>query len=91
MLSKNINFLNFKIKKKSKQINLKLKSILKKNNHVIQSLRKSYKDSYNSRNLKSLNKNFDYRIIGMGGSILGAQAIYDFLRKRIKKNFFFYK
>ncbi len=89
MLSKNINFLNFKIKKKNKKINLKFKSILKKNNHVIQSLRKNYKDSYNSKNLKSLNKNFDYRIIGMGGSILGAQAIYDFLRKRIKKNFFF--
>ena len=89
MLSKNINFVNFKIKKKNKKINLKLKSILKKNDGVIQSLRKTYKDSYNYKNLRSLKKNFDYRIIGMGGSTLGAQAIYDFLRQKINKNFFF--
>ena len=89
MLSKNIKFVNFKIKKKNKKINLKLKSILKENNGVIQSLRKTYKDSYNHKNLRSLKKNFDYRIIGMGGSTLGAQAIYDFLRQKIKKKFFF--
>jgi Glucose-6-phosphate isomerase len=28
-------------------------------------------------------------IIGMGGSILGAKAIYDFLKHKIKKNFIF--
>jgi glucose-6-phosphate isomerase len=28
-------------------------------------------------------------VIGIGGSSLGAQAIYDFLRHKIKKNFFF--
>ena len=89
MLSKNINFVNFKIKKKNKKINLKLESILKKNDGVIQSLRKTYKDSYNYKNLRSLKKNFDYRIIGMGGSTLGAQAIYDFLRQKINKKFFF--
>ena len=89
MLTKNINFINFKIKKKNKKINLKLKSILKENNAVIQSLRSTYRDSYNKKNFKSLNKNFDYRIIGMGGSTLGAQAIYDFLKTKIKKKFFF--
>ena len=56
MLSKNINFVNFKIKKKNKKINLKLNSILKKNDGIIQSLRKTYKDSYNYKNLKSLKK-----------------------------------
>jgi len=89
MLTKNINFINFKIKKKNKKINLKLKSLLKENNAVIQSLRSTYRDSYNKKNLKFLNKNFDYRIIGMGGSTLGAQAIYDFLKTKIKKKFFF--
>ena len=88
MLTKNINFINFKIKKKNKKINLKLKSLLKENNSVIQSLRSTYKDSYNKKKFKSLNKNFDYRIIGMGGSTLGAQAIYDFLKIKIKKKFF---
>ena len=77
------------IKRKNKKIELILNTILKKNNHVIQSLRKTYKDSYNYKNLSSLNKNFDYRIIGMGGSSLGAQAIYDFLKHKIKKKFEF--
>ena len=89
MLTKNINFINFKIKKKNIKINLKLKSLLKENNAVIQSFRSTYRDSYNKKNFKSLNKNFDYRIIGMGGSTLGAQAIYDFLKIKIKKKFFF--
>ena len=89
MLSTNINFINFKIKKKSKKINKKLNSILKENDTVIQSLRKTYKDSYNFKNIKSLSKNFDYRIIGMCGSTLGAKAIYDFLREKIKKKFIF--
>ena len=89
MLSKNINFFNFISRKKNKKVSLKLNSILKKNDNVIQSLRKTYKDSYNKKVLKYFNKNFDFRIIGMGGSTLGAQAIYDFLRKKIKKNFFF--
>ena len=89
MLSKGINFLNFKIKKKEKKIDLKLKLILNENNQVIQSLRKTYKDSFNKKKLKSLDKTLEYRIIGMGGSTLGAQAIYDFLKKKIKKKFSF--
>ena len=93
MLTKNINFINFqnkkKDKKKDKKINLKLKSILKENSTIIQSFKNTYRDSYNNKNLKSLNKKFDYRIIGMGGSTLGAHAIYDFLKIKIKKNFFF--
>ena len=89
MLSKNIKFINFKLKKKNKKAELILKSILKKNDNIIQSLRKTYRDSYNYKNLRTLNKNFDFRIIGMGGSTLGAQAIYDFLKKKIKKKFYF--
>ena len=41
MLNSNINFTNFKVKKKSKKLNLELKNILKKNNEVIQSLKKT--------------------------------------------------
>ena len=89
MLTKNINFINFQNKKKNKKINLKLKSIIKENNAIIQSLKNTYKNSYKNKSLKSLNKKFDYRIIGMGGSTLGAQAIYDFLKIKVKKNFFF--
>ena len=89
MLTKNINFINFQNKKKNKKINLKLKLIIKENNAIIQSLKNTYRNSYKNKSLKSLNKKFDYRIIGMGGSTLGAQAIYDFLKIKIKKKFFF--
>ena len=89
MLTSNINFISFNIKKKTKSIKLKLKSILKENNHIVQSLRRSYKDTYSRKTISIFRKKFDYRIIGMGGSILGAQAIYDFLKKKIKKKFYF--
>ncbi|MDC3031078.1 glucose-6-phosphate isomerase, partial [Candidatus Pelagibacter sp.] len=35
-------------------------------------------------------KYLNYRVIGMGGSLLGTKAIYDFLKKKIKKNFYFF-
>ena len=89
MLTNNINFENFNIKKKTKAIKIKLKLILKKKNHVINSLSRSYRDSYSYKKISIFNKKFDFRIIGMGGSILGAQAIYEFLKKKIKKNFYF--
>ena len=89
MFTKNISFKNFLIKKKNPVLKKKLSLILNKKNQVICSLLKSYKDSFNKKNLKHFKKNFDYRIIGMGGSTLGAQAIYDFLKKRIKKHFVF--
>ena len=89
MLTKNINFINFQNKKKNKIISNKLKFILNENNEVIQSLSKNYTNSYNNRIFKIFKKTFNFRIIGMGGSILGAQAIYDFLKDKIKKKFYF--
>ncbi len=89
MFTKNISFKNFLINKKKLVIKKNLNSILNEKNQVIKSLSKSYKDSFNKKNTKHFNKKFDYRIIGMGGSILGARAIYDFLKKKIKKNFTF--
>ena len=89
MFTKNISFKNFFIKKKNFSVKKNLNLILKKKNQVISSLSKSYKDSYSKKNTKHFNKKFDYRIIGMGGSTLGAQAIYDFLKKKIKKKFIF--
>ena len=77
MFTSNINFLNFRIKKKT-NVKKDLKFILRENNQVIQSLGKSYKNKFNNKSLKHFKKKLDYRIIGMGGSTLGAQAIYDF-------------
>ena len=89
MLTKNINFKNFRIKKDRKSIIKKLKAILYENSQVIQSLKKTYKDNFSIKNSKLFNKKLDFRIIGMGGSTLGTQAIYNFLKKNIKKKFYF--
>ena len=90
MFTQNISFKNFLIKEKKLTVKKNLNLILKEKNQVISSLSKSYKDSFSKKNIKHFNKKFDYRIIGMGGSTLGAQAIYDFLKKKIKKNFLFF-
>ncbi len=89
MLTNNINFINFKVKKKKSNVKKYLKLILKENNQIILSLSKKYKNNFNKKLTKFFKKELDYRIIGMGGSSLGAQAIYDFLKSKIKKNFIF--
>jgi len=89
MLTRNIDFKNFKIKKNPQKVKKELKKLLKENNEVIKSLRKTYKNSYNRKLVNKYNKSLNYRVIGMGGSTLGTQTIYDFLRKKIKKNFSF--
>ena len=47
MLTRNIDFKNFKIKKDTQKVKKKLKKLLQENNEVIKSLRKTYKNSYN--------------------------------------------
>lgn len=53
------------------------------------SLSKKFKFSFEIKDLKEFKKYKYVVIIGMGGSILGAEAIYNFLEKKIKKKFFF--
>ena len=89
MLTTGINFTNFKIKKKLPVVKKNLTSILKKKNEVLISLSQDYKSSFNKNFLHKYKKSDNYRIIGMGGSTLGAQTIYDFLNNRIKKSFIF--
>ena len=89
MFTKKINFKTFIIKKFNKEISKDLNLILKEKNKVIESLSTSYKYSYNKAIISKIKKYKDVRVIGMGGSILGTEAIYDFLRDKIKKNFYF--
>ena len=56
---------------------------------LLSSFEKNYKFSYSRKLIKKLKKSKIYILVGMGGSILGAKAIYSFLKKKIKKNFFF--
>jgi len=89
MITSGINFINFKIKKKSKIIKNFFFSLLKKKNEVINSLSKEYKNSFNKKAINKYKKVSNYQIIGMGGSTLGAQAIYDFLNHKIRSKFNF--
>jgi len=89
MLTKNINFKNFLNKKNSKKIKNDLNVFLKENTEIYKSLSTNYRNNYSNKIIKKLKKYFDVRIIGMGGSILGTEAIYDFLKNKIKKNFYF--
>ncbi len=89
MLTKGINFINFKKKHKNQSTKKKLLSIISENNQIIQSLGKNYKYSFKKKDLNKYKKNFNYRVIGMGGSSLGTKAIYDFLKYKIYKKFQF--
>ena len=89
MITSGIFFKNFKIKKKSLKIKKKLEKFIVENNSIAQSLKRNYQDFFKKKELKKY-KNFkNIRVIGMGGSSLGTEAIYDFLKYKIKKNFFF--
>ena len=89
MITNGIYFKNFKYKKNAYKIVSILKEILKKKDSTLQSLSKNFKESYNKKILRKFSTSKNFRIIGMGGSILGAEAIYSFLKDKIKKNFVF--
>jgi len=89
MLTKGVKFINFKTKKKSLLIKKKLISLLKSKNEILNSLSQNYRDNYTKKILLKYKRNTDYRVIGMGGSSLGTQTIYDFLKHKIKKKFVF--
>ncbi len=88
-LTNNINFKNFKEKKIDKNIQKLLNNLLNNDNDILNSLNKSYKDSWNKKIKSNYNKYKNVILIGMGGSIMGSRAIYSFLNQIIKKNFFF--
>ncbi|MDB3904325.1 glucose-6-phosphate isomerase [Candidatus Pelagibacter sp.] len=89
MLTKGVKFSNFKTKKSSLLIKKKLISLLKSKNEILDSLSQNYKDNFTKKILFKYKRNTDYRVIGMGGSSLGTQTIYDFLKHKIKKKFVF--
>ena len=89
MITNGIYLKNFKLKKKSSKVANILKVILKKKDPIIQSLSKNFKNSFDTKILRKFYSSKNFRIIGMGGSILGTEAIYNFLRNKVKKNFLF--
>ena len=92
MFGKNIKFRNFLSNNrfnKNKSILYKIyKNVIDEKNEILLSLSRNYKDSYSKKILKKINKINDIFLIGMGGSILGAKAIYNFLNPKNKKFLF---
>ena len=89
MLTSRIIFTNFKVKINNFLIKKELTNLLKKNDEVVKSLSLNYSYSFNIKKLKKFKNKKFFRIIGIGGSILGAKAIYYFLKNKIKKKFVF--
>ena len=89
MISQKIKIKNFQYKKKNKNILRILSSLLKDQSQLILSLGSKYKNNYNYKKLTNKFDKKNVRIFGMGGSILGAKAIYSYLKEKIKKKFYF--
>ena len=89
MLTSNIKFTNFNILKIKKKYSFKRESWFKKIK-ILETLKTNYKYGYTKNQLSKIKKNNNFRLIGMGGSILGTEAIYDFLKHKIKKKIYIY-
>ena len=98
MTSKQINFegnlekiFNKNYKKKFfSRLFLEFKNDIKNPNKTLNILSKSFKVDLKKKELKNFEKYKTIVIIGMGGSILGAQTLFSFLNHKIKKKFFFF-
>ena len=80
------NFLNIK---NNKAIKKNFQDLLKNQPLFFETLKPTYKYSYSKKKIFKYKKFSNLRIIGMGGSILGTEAIYSFLKKKIKKKLTF--
>ena len=94
MFTKNIKFKNF-IRKKNPKTNKILRNIIKdkallEKYPLLNSLTKKFQYSYKKKNIKSFKSYSKVNLIGMGGSIIGAESIYNFLKHKVNKKFFFY-
>ena len=93
MFSKNIIFQNFTKKKIKKRLKIFYKKLIDNStnkDNVINSFTKLYSYSFDKNKIIKLKKFKIFQIYGMGGSSLGAKAIYDFVNHKIKKKFYFY-
>ena len=83
--NKNLN-LNNKFSKANKEINHDLNNSKK----TLNILNKNFKLNFTTNDLQKFKKFKTIALIGMGGSILGSEAINNFLQKKIKKKVYFF-
>ena len=81
---------NKTISQNYKKIFKKLFLNINKTEDQLHFLSKNFKFNFKQKDLNKFKKFKNVAVIGMGGSILGAEAIHCFLKKKIKKNFLFF-
>ena len=79
-----------KFSKEFKKIFKNVTSEINSSSKTLNILNKNFKFNFKTEDLQSFKKFRNIALIGMGGSILGSEAIYNFLEKKIKKNFYFF-
>ena len=78
------------IYKKFEKIYLETKKDIEDTNKTLNVLSSNFNFNFKIKNLKKFKKFKKIALIGMGGSILGAEAIYNFLQTKIKKKIYFF-
>lgn len=92
----NIQIINFKsnsrnnLTKKYNKIFLEIEKDIKNNKKTLSVLDKNFKLNIKIKDLKKFKKFTKIAFIGMGGSILGAEAIHNFFQRKIKKKIYFF-
>ena len=88
---KNINSkLQKKILSKYNFVNKEIVASIDDSKKTLNILNKNYKFNFEFNDLKRFKKFKKIAIVGMGGSILGTEAIYNFLNFKIKKKVYFF-
>ena len=93
MLSNNIFIKNFKKKRIPERLKRFYKNLISESSNkqsLLNSFTKSFSYSFDKKKISKFKKYSTFQVYGMGGSSLGAKAIYDFLNTEIKKNFYFF-
>jgi len=86
----NLSKYNKNIKKTKKVFNSFIIDLENNQIPLLESYEKNYEFDFSTAMVKKFSNYKNIVIIGMGGSILGTKSIYSFLKKKIKKNVFFF-
>ena len=57
---------------------------------LLESFQKEYEFGFSKNLIKKFSRYKNIIVIGMGGSILGTKSIYSFLKRKVKKEVFFF-
>ncbi len=82
--------LNKELNKKYSYVLKNIVNNLDSNQDTLNSLSNKFKLNFKTKDLNEFKKFKTVVVIGMGGSILGSEALYFFLKEKIKKNFLFF-